>query len=58
MGISTLRGEKILGGVEEISARDEGIEVGIVMAISGEEIVEMEGMSSWGKSECGDVGVV
>ena len=51
-------GEIIIGGVEEIGARDEGIEVGIGVAISEEEIVEMEGMSSWGKPECGDVGVV
>ena len=51
-------GEIIIGGVEEIGARDKGIEVGMGVAISEEEIVEMEGMPSWGKSKCGDVGVV
>ena len=37
-------GEIIIEGVE----MDEGIEVGIGVAISGQEIVEMEGISNWG----------
>ena len=58
MGISTLRGEIIIGGVGEIGARDEEIEVEICIEVPGEEIVEMEGVSSCGKIECGDVGEV
>ena len=49
-------GEIIIGGVEEIGPRDEGIEVGIGVAILEEEIVEMEGMSSWENQNVGMLG--
>ena len=49
LGISTLIVEIIIGGVGIREERDEEIEVGIGVAISGEETAEMEGMSRWGK---------
>ena len=51
MGISTLIGEIIMGGEEIVGARDEGIEVGRGVAISGEDVVGMEGISSGGKTK-------
>ena len=41
-----------------VGARDEGIEVQIGVAISEEDVVGMEGISSGGKIEGGDVGVM
>ena len=49
--------EIVIGGVGIIGERDKRIEVGVGVEISREEIAEIEGMSSWGKTECGDVGV-
>ena len=58
MGTSTLRAEIVIGGIGIIGVRDEEIEVGIGIEFSQEEIIEMEGVSSCGKTKCGDVGVV
>ena len=58
MGIYTLIGEIIMGGEGIVGARDEGIEVRRGVAISGEDVVAMEGISSGGKTEGGDVGVM
>ena len=51
-------GEIIIGGVGIIGARDEEVGVRIGAEVSGEEIVEIEGIPSCGKIVCGDVGVV
>ena len=48
MKISTLMGEMIIEEVGKIGARDEE-EVRIGVSIWEEEIVEIEGMSNWGK---------
>ena len=45
-------------GVEIIGGRSEEIGVGICIENSGEEIVGMRGVSSWGINEFGDVEVV
>ena len=45
-------------GVEIIGGRGEEIGLRIGVETSGEEIVGMRGVSSWGIKECGDVGVV
>ena len=45
-------------GVQINGGSDEEIGVGIGVETSGEEIVGMRGVSSWGINECGDVGVV
>ena len=58
MGISIMRGGIMVEGVEIIGGRGEEIGLGIGVETSGEEIVGMRGVSSWGIKECGDVGVV
>ena len=47
-----------MGGEGIIGARDEGIEVRIGVAISGEDVVGMEEISSGVKIEGGDVRVM
>ena len=64
MWIFTLIGEIIIGGVGIIGSRDEEVGVRIGAEVSGEEIVEIEGIPSCGKApscgktKFGDVGVV
>ena len=47
---STPRGEIRIGGVGKIGAKYEEIEVGIGVEVLGEEIVEIGGVSSCGKT--------
>ena len=57
MGISTLIGEIIMGeGI--VGARDEGIKVETSVAILGEDVLGIKGISSGGKIESHDIGVM